>query len=57
MELDYMQMLTNCILSDSKQNNEIDIINMNIGGSSENNDTDHIMNEASAVLEEHTNKF
>jgi division protein CdvB (Snf7/Vps24/ESCRT-III family) len=57
MELNYMQMLTNCILSDSKQNNEIDIINMNIGGSSENHDTDHIMNEASAVLKEHTNKF
>ena len=56
-ELNYMQMLTNSILSDSKQNNEIDIINMNIGGSSENNDTDQIMKEASAALEEHTNKF
>jgi division protein CdvB (Snf7/Vps24/ESCRT-III family) len=56
-ELNYMQMLTNSILSDSKQNNEIDIINMNIGGSSENNDTDRIMKEASAALEEHTNKF
>ena len=56
-ELNYMQMLTNSILSDSKQNNEIDIINMNISGSSENNDTDQIMKEASAALEEHTNKF
>jgi division protein CdvB (Snf7/Vps24/ESCRT-III family) len=56
-ELNYMQMLTNSILSDSKQNNEIDIINMDIGGSSENNDTDQIMKEASAALEEHTNKF
>jgi division protein CdvB (Snf7/Vps24/ESCRT-III family) len=56
-ELNYMQMLTNSILSDSKQNNEIDIINMNIGGSSENNDTDQIMKEASAALEEHINKF
>jgi division protein CdvB (Snf7/Vps24/ESCRT-III family) len=56
-ELNYMQMLTNSILSDSKQNNEIDIINMNIGGSSENNITDQIMKEASAALEEHTNKF
>jgi division protein CdvB (Snf7/Vps24/ESCRT-III family) len=56
-ELNYMQMLTNSILSDSKQNNEIDIININIDGSSENNDTDHIMKEASAALEEHTNKF
>jgi hypothetical protein len=56
-ELNYMQMLTNSILSDSKQNNEIDIINMNIGGSSENNDTDQIMKEASAALEEHINKI
>lgn len=52
MELNYMQMLTNSILSDSIQNNEIDVIEMNIVGSSENKDMDHIMNEASAVLEE-----
>ena len=52
MELNYMQMLTNSILSDSMQNNEIDVIDMNIVGSSENKDMDHIMNEASAVLEE-----
>jgi division protein CdvB (Snf7/Vps24/ESCRT-III family) len=55
MELNYMQMLTNSILSDSNQNNEIDIIDMNIIRSSENNDISHIMNEASAVLEEQNN--
>lgn len=57
MELNYMQMLTDSILSDSMQNNEIDVIDMNIVGSSENKDTDHIMNEASAVLEEHNNSI
>ena len=57
MELNYMQMLTNSILSDSMQNNEIDVIDMNIVGSSKNKDTDHIMNEASAVLEEHNNSI
>lgn len=57
MELNYMQMLTNSILSDSIQNNEIDVIEMNIVGSSENKDMDHIMNEASAVLEEQNNSI
>ena len=57
MELNYMQMLTNSILSDSKQNNEIDIKDMNIVGTSENNDTDNIMNEASAVLKEDNNNI
>lgn len=57
MELNYMQMLTNSILSDSMQNNEIDVIDMNIVGSSENKDMDHIMNEASAVLEEQNNSI
>jgi division protein CdvB (Snf7/Vps24/ESCRT-III family) len=57
MELNYMQMLTDSILSDSMQNNEIDVIDMNIVGSSKNKDTDHIMNEASAVLEEHNNSI
>jgi division protein CdvB (Snf7/Vps24/ESCRT-III family) len=56
MELNYMQMLTNSILSDSNQNNEIDIIDTNIVGSSENGDIDHIMNEAAAEgVEERTN--
>ena len=55
MELNYVQMLTNSILSDSKQNNEIDIKDINIVGTSENNDTDNIMNEASAVLNEDNN--
>ena len=50
-ELDYMQMLTNSILSDSNQNNEIDIIGMNIVELSENNDIGHIINEASEVAE------
>ena len=54
-ELDYMQMLTNSILSDSNQNNEIDIIGMNIVELSENNDIGHIINEASEVAEEHNN--
>jgi division protein CdvB (Snf7/Vps24/ESCRT-III family) len=57
MELNYMQMLTDSILSDSMQNNEIDVIDMNIVGSSKNKDTDHIMNEASAVIEEHNNSI
>jgi division protein CdvB (Snf7/Vps24/ESCRT-III family) len=57
MELNYMQMLTNSIISDSMQNNEIDVIDMNIVGSSENKDMDHIMNEASAVLEEQNNSI
>ena len=57
MELNYMQMLTDSILSDSMQNNEIDVIDMNIVGSSKNKDTDHIMNEASAVLEEQNNSI
>ena len=57
IELNYMQMLTDSILSDSMQNNEIDVIDMNIVGSSKNKDTDHIMNEASAVLEEHNNSI
>jgi hypothetical protein len=56
MELNYMQMLTNSILSDSNQNNEINIIDTNIVGSSENGDIDHIMNEAAAAgVEEHIN--
>ena len=54
-ELDYMQMLTNSILSDSNQNNEIDIIGMNIAELSENDDIGHIINEASEVAEEHNN--
>jgi division protein CdvB (Snf7/Vps24/ESCRT-III family) len=57
MELNYMQMLTDSILSDSMQNNEIDVIDMNIVGSSKNKDTDHIMNEASAVLEENNSNI
>jgi division protein CdvB (Snf7/Vps24/ESCRT-III family) len=57
MELNYMQMLTDSILSDSMQNNEIDVIDMNIVRSSKNKDTDHIMNEASAVIEEHNNSI
>jgi division protein CdvB (Snf7/Vps24/ESCRT-III family) len=57
MELNYMQMLTNSIISDSMQNNEIDVIDMNIVGSSENKDMDHIMNEASAVLKEQNNSI
>ncbi len=36
-----MYMLTNSILSDSKQNNEVDIIDMNIVGLPEKNDTNH----------------
>ena len=54
-ELDYMQMLTNSILSDSNQNNEIDIIGMNIVELSENNDIGHIINEASEVAEKCNN--
>lgn len=54
-ELDYMQMLTNSILSDSNQNNEIDIIGMNIVELSENNDIGHIINEASEVAEKRNN--
>ena len=54
-ELNYMQMLTNSILSDSNQNNEIDIIGMNIVELSENDDIGHIINEASEVAEEHNN--
>jgi division protein CdvB (Snf7/Vps24/ESCRT-III family) len=54
-ELDYMQLLTNSILSDSNQNNEIDIIGMNIVELSENNDIGHIINEASEVAEKCNN--
>ena len=54
-ELDYMQMLTNSILSDSNQNNEIDIIGMNIVELSENDDIGHIINEASEVAEKCNN--
>jgi hypothetical protein len=54
-ELNYMQMLTNSILSDSNQNNEIDIMGMNIIESSENDDIGHIINEASEVAEERNN--
>ena len=54
-ELDYMQMLTNSILSDSNQNNEIDIIGMNIVELSENNDIGHIINEASEVAKKCNN--
>ena len=54
-ELDYMQMLTNSILSDSNQNNEIDVIGMNIVELSENDDIGHIINEASEVAEERNN--
>jgi division protein CdvB (Snf7/Vps24/ESCRT-III family) len=54
-ELDYMQMLTNSILSDSNQNNEIDIIGMNIVELSENDDIGHIINEASEVAEKYNN--
>src|ERR671920_2580337 len=54
-ELNYMQMLTNSILSDSNQNNEIDIIGMNIGELSEKDDIGHIINEASEVAEKCNN--
>jgi hypothetical protein len=54
-ELNYMQMLTNSILSDSNQNNEIDIMGMNIVESSENDDIGHIIYEASEVAEERNN--
>ena len=54
-ELDYIQMLTNSIVSDSNQNNEIDIIGMNIVELSENDDIGHIINEASDVAEECNN--
>jgi division protein CdvB (Snf7/Vps24/ESCRT-III family) len=54
-ELDYMQMLTNSILSDSNQNIEIDIIGMNIVELSENDDIGHIINEASEVAEKYNN--
>ena len=54
-ELNYMQMLTNSILSESNQNNEIDIIGMNIVELSENDDIGHIINEASEVAEERNN--
>lgn len=54
-ELNYMQMLTASILSDSNQNNEIDIIGMNIAELSENDDIGHIINEASDVAEECNN--
>lgn len=54
-ELNYIQMLTNSIVSDSNQNNEIDIIGMNIVELSENNDIGHIINEASDVAEERNN--
>jgi division protein CdvB (Snf7/Vps24/ESCRT-III family) len=54
-ELNYMQMLTASILSDSNQNNEIDIIGMNIAELSENDDIGHIINEASEVAEERNN--
>jgi division protein CdvB (Snf7/Vps24/ESCRT-III family) len=56
-ELNYMQMLTNSILSDSNQNNEIDIIGMNIGELSEKDDIGHIINEASEVAEELNNSY
>jgi division protein CdvB (Snf7/Vps24/ESCRT-III family) len=55
-ELNYMQMLTASILSDSNQNNEIDIIGMNIAELSENDDIGHIINEASEVAEELNNR-
>jgi division protein CdvB (Snf7/Vps24/ESCRT-III family) len=55
-ELNYMQMLTASILSDSNQNNEIDIIGMNIAELSENDDIAHIINEASEVAEERNNR-
>jgi division protein CdvB (Snf7/Vps24/ESCRT-III family) len=55
-ELNYMQMLTASILSDSNQNNEIDIIGMNIAELSENDDIGHIINEASEVAEERNNR-
>jgi division protein CdvB (Snf7/Vps24/ESCRT-III family) len=54
-ELNYMQMLTVSILSDSNQNNEIDFIGMNIAELSENDDIGHIINEASEVAEERNN--
>jgi division protein CdvB (Snf7/Vps24/ESCRT-III family) len=54
-ELDYMQMLTNSILSDSNQNNEIDIIGTNIVELSENDDIGHIINEASEIAEKCNN--
>jgi division protein CdvB (Snf7/Vps24/ESCRT-III family) len=54
-ELNYMQMLTASILSDSNQNNEIDIIGMNIAELSENDDIGHIINEASEAAEERNN--
>src|ERR671911_2715226 len=54
-ELDYMQMLTNSILSDSNQNNEIDVIGTNIVELSENDDIGHIINEASEVAEKCNN--
>ena len=54
-ELNYIQMLTNSIVSDSNQNNEIDIIGMNIVELSENDDIGHIINEASDVAEECNN--
>src|ERR671914_2283535 len=54
-DLDYMHMLTNSILSDSNQNNEIDIIGMNIVELSENDDIGHIINEASEVAEKCNN--
>ena len=54
-ELDYMQMLTNSILSDSNQNNEIDIIGMNIVELSENDDIGHIINKASEIAEKCNN--
>jgi division protein CdvB (Snf7/Vps24/ESCRT-III family) len=56
-ELNYMQMLTNSILSDSNQYNEIDIIGMNIGELSEKDDIGHIINEASEVAEELNNSY
>jgi division protein CdvB (Snf7/Vps24/ESCRT-III family) len=54
-ELDYMQMLTSSILSDSNQNNEINIIDMNIVELSENDDIGHIINEASEAAEKCNN--
>lgn len=54
-ELNYLQMLTNSIVSDSNQNNEIDSIGMNIVELSENDDIGHIINEASDVAEECNN--
>jgi division protein CdvB (Snf7/Vps24/ESCRT-III family) len=56
-ELNYMQMLTKSILSDSNENNEIDIIGMNIGELSEKDDIGHIINEASEVAEELNNSY